>query len=192
MIDIDEFHRALKPLTDRVRLIISRAVLRLVQDLSGVQLVQVEALKGEVIDQAEHLQAYGYASHPLPGAEAVVAAVGGARNHPLILVIADRRYRPGLEAGETIIHDDQGQTIHVRRDGVVVTTDKLFRVEAATIELHASERVRIEADAVEIHATDHVRIDAGGAGVTYWPDKTDDWRQGLPTVNHPPSPPEHG
>lgn len=176
MIDLADVHRVLKPVTDRLRLVIGRAVLRLVQDLPGVQLVQVEALAGEVIDQAEHFQAYGFASHPLLGAEAIVAAVGAARNHPVVIVIADRRYRPQLAAGEAILFDDQGQTVHVKRDGVVVTTDKVFRVEAQT---------------VEIHATDRVRIDAGGAGVTYWPDHTDDWRQGLPTTNHPPSPPEH-
>lgn len=176
VIDRRDFARLVKPVADRVALSIGRAVLRLVSEMPGVQLVQVEALRGEVIDQAEHLQPYGYASHPLPGAEAVVAAVGGSRNHPLILVVADRRYRPGLEPGEAIVYDDQGQTIHLKRDGIVLTTDKRFRIEAKEVEIHASDRLR---------------IDAGGAGVTFWPDHTDDWRQGLPTANHPPAPPEH-
>lgn len=176
--------RALKPIAGRVALVISRAVLRLVQEMPGVQVVQVEALKGEVIDQAEHLQAYGFASSPLPGAEAVLAAVGGSRNHPLVLVIADRRYRPALEAGEAILHDDQGQVVHITRDGIRIRSTLPVTVET-------SDTFRVAAETVEIHATDHVRIDAGGAGVTYWPNKTDDWRQGLPTVNHPPSPPEH-
>jgi phage baseplate assembly protein V len=168
--------RLIKPLADRVALAIGRAVLRLVSERAGVQLVQVEGLKGDVLDKVEHLQAYGFASHPLPGAEAVVLAIGGARNHPLVVVIADRRYRPGLEAGETIIHDDQGQVIHIARDRILLKTDALLRIEAAEVEIHGDTRVR---------------IDAGGAGVTYFPDSTHDWRQGLPTVNHPPAPPEH-
>lgn len=176
MLERRDVARLIKPLADRVALAIGRAVLRLVAEAPGVQLVQVEALAGEVIDRAEHLQAYGFASHPLPGAEAVLVAVGGARNHPLVIVIADRRHRPPLEAGETILHDDQGQTVHMARDRILIKTDKLLRIEAKE---------------VEIHATDRVGIDAGGAGVTYFPDSTHDWRQGLPTVNHPPAPPEH-
>ena len=178
MIDHRAVGRLIKPLADRAALAIGRAVLRLVKDAAGVQLVQIEALKDEVIDRVEHLQTYGFASHPLPGAEAILLALGGVRNKPvvIVIVIADRRHRPGLEAGETIIFDDQGQVIHIARDHIVVKTDKLFRVEAKEVEIHGQTRVR---------------IDAGGAGVTYFPDHTDDWRQGLPTSNHPPAPPEH-
>ena len=181
----------LRSVIDRGLLAVGRGVLRLVQEATGTQLVQVEALKNEVLDLAEHMQPYGYASHPLPGAEAVVLANGGSRNHPLIVIIADRRYRPSLQAGETILHDDQGQVIHIARDKILIRTDKTVRVEAQRVEIVAAETARIEAQTVEIHGSDHVRIDAGGAGVTYWPSRTDDWRQGLPTSNHPPAPPEH-
>ena len=78
------------------------------------------------------------------------------------------------EAGK--IYDPEEQVIHLKRDRILIHTDKLLRLEAKE---------------VEIHGDDRVRIDAGGAGVTYFPNKTDDWRQGLPTANHPPSPPEH-
>lgn len=182
--DRGSISRMVKPVADRVALTIGRAVLRLVKEAAGVQLVQIEALKGEVIDQAEHLQQYGFASSPLPGAEAVVAAVGGARNHPIVLVIADRRYRPSLQPGEAILHDDQGQVIHISRDGVLVTTEKPITISTTGL-------FRVDANEVEIHGKVKVKIDAGGAGVTYTPTKTDDWRQGLPVVNHPPSPPEH-
>ena len=191
MMDHRAVGRLIKPLVDKINLAVGRAILRLVKEAAGVQLVQVEALKGEVLDRVEHLQTYGFASHPLPGAEAILLALGGTRNKPIIIVIADRRHRPELEAGETIIHDDQGQVIHIARDRILVHTNKLVRVEAQRVEIVAAETARIEAQTVEIHGSDHVRIDAGGAGVTYFPDHTDDWRQGLPTSNHPPSPPEH-
>ena len=156
---------------------VGRAVLRLVSDKAGLQLVQVEALQGEVLDRVEHMQPFGFASHPLPGAEAVIVSVGGSRNHPLAVVIADRRHRPACAAGETVIHNSTtGQTITLSAAGVTVKTPGLFRVEA---------------ESVEIHATEFVKLDAGGAGVTYRPSVTEDWREGLPTVPSPPSPPEH-
>ena len=57
-----------------------------------LQTVQVVGLPDEIIDGAERFQMYGITSHPLPGADALVLAVGGIRQHPVIL-IDDRRYR---------------------------------------------------------------------------------------------------
>ena len=181
----------MRSVVDRGLLGVGRGVLRGVDEQDGIQLVQVEALKNEVIDGAEHMERYGMAAHPLPGAEPVVLANAGSRNHPLVIAITDRRYRPALEPGEVVIHDDQGQVVHLTRDGITVRTSKTVRVEATRVEIVAAETARIEAQTVEIHGSDHVRIDAGGAGVTYWPDRTDDWRKGLPKTDIPPAPPEH-
>ena len=189
MLDHRAVGRLIKPLADKINLAVGRAILRLVKEATGVQLVQVEALKGEVLDRVEHLQTYGFASHPLPGAEAILLALGGTRNKPIIVVIADRRHRPGLEAGETIIHDDQGQVIHIARDHILVHTDKLSADRGA--ERSRSSPPRRPDRGADRRDHGVVRIDAGGAGVTYFPNSTHDWRQGLPTSNHPPSPPEH-
>lgn len=181
----------LRSVIDRGLLAIGRGVLRLVIEKTGLQLVQVEALKGEVLDLVEHMQPYGLASHPIPGAEAVVVAVGGSRNHPLSIVIADRRHRPAVSPGDTKIHDNRLQIIHLHEDGITITTDKVVNVAAKEVRVVSGDLTRIDSRVVEIHGSEHVRIDAGGAGVTYWPSHTDDWRQGLPTSNHPPAPPEH-
>lgn len=150
--------RDFRSVIDRGLLAIGRGVLKLVSEHPGVQLVQVEALKGEVIDQAEHMQAYGFASHPLSGAEAVINAVGGSRNHPLIVVIADRRHRPALAPGEAIVHDDQGQFVHLRRDGITVHTDKNVRIEGSRIEVVATDAVHVEAPSVEVESAALTKI----------------------------------
>ena len=49
VIDHRAVGRLIKPLADRVALAIGRAVLRLVAERPGVQLVQVEGLKGDVL-----------------------------------------------------------------------------------------------------------------------------------------------
>ena len=50
---------------------------------------------------------YGITSHPLKGADALVLAVGGIRQHPIVL-IDDRRYRVReLEEGEVCIYTDE-------------------------------------------------------------------------------------
>ncbi|WP_046080447.1 phage baseplate assembly protein V [Halomonas sp. HG01] len=114
------WQRLAGPLWRRIRLLVSRGVLKLVDDSLKLQGVQVTLLGGEPA-QAERFQQYGITSHPHPGAEAVVAAVGGARAHLVALAVDDRRYRlKGLARGEMAIYDDQGQKVHLTRSGIVI------------------------------------------------------------------------
>ena len=117
---IRTFERLSRELRRRVMLMVGRAVLTVVNDDTPLQTVQVEALPGEIIDGAERFQIYGFTSHPKPGADALVLAVGGNRTHPVIL-IDDRRTRPkDLAEGEVMIHagrDDQ--YIHLKEDGSI-------------------------------------------------------------------------
>lgn len=111
------------PLRRRVMLMIGRAVLQAVNDDTSCQTVQITALKGEVLDNVERPTQYGFASHPHPGADVVLLAVGGNRDHGLAICVGDRRYRlTGLQAGEVALHDDQGQVIKLARTGIEVTT----------------------------------------------------------------------
>lgn len=77
--------RLLAPLRRRVLLMIGRGVLRLIDDAPMRQRLQVVALDGEVLDDVERMQQYGYTSHPPPGSDALVAALGGMRQHPVVL-----------------------------------------------------------------------------------------------------------
>lgn len=114
------FQRVMGPVWRRLRLLVSRGVLKLVDDSLKLQSVQVALLGGEPA-WAERFQQYGFTCHPHPGAEAVVAAVGGARAHLVALSVDDRRYRlVGLAQGEMAIYDDQGQKVHLTRDGIVI------------------------------------------------------------------------
>lgn len=108
-------------LAGRMRNSIGRAVLRLVDDASRLQAVQVETQADVVRDSAEHFQHYGFTSHALPGAEGIALAVGGSTDHTVVINVDDRRYRlAGLQAGEVAIYDDQGQSVHLTRSGIVV------------------------------------------------------------------------
>ena len=81
--------RLLAPLRRRVMLMIGRGVVRLVDDTHRRQRVQVEALSGEILDDVERWQQYGFTSHPPVGSEAVVLALGGMRQHSAAVVVED-------------------------------------------------------------------------------------------------------
>jgi len=114
------WQRLMGPVWRRIRLLVSRGVLKLVDDSLKLQSVQVTLL-GDQPAYAERFQQYGFTSHPHPGAEAIVAAVGGARAHLVALSVDDRRYRlKALAKGEVAIYDDQGQRVHLTRAGIVI------------------------------------------------------------------------
>jgi len=128
------------PLRRRVQLMVGRAVLVAVDDSSKCQTVQITALKGEVLDGVERVTEYGFTSHPHPGAEAVLLAVGGNRANGVVIAAGDRRYRlTGLAAGEVALHDDQGQVIKLARDGMEITTSKPITVNALKVIVNSDD-----------------------------------------------------
>ncbi|ECV7453773.1 phage baseplate assembly protein domain-containing protein, partial [Escherichia coli] len=55
------------------------------------------------------------------GAEAVVLFPDGDRSHAVVVTVSDRRYRlKGLQTGEVAVYDDQGQSVTLAREGIVV------------------------------------------------------------------------
>ncbi len=125
---------ALRELGSRVRMMFGRGVLRSVTDTGPRQQVQVELLKDELRDGLEHMQNYGFTSHPT-GGDCAVAFNGGNREQGIVLVIDDRRYRIPLEAGEVAMYDDQGNKIELLRDMVKVTAVQHVEVMAPTIKV---------------------------------------------------------
>jgi len=118
--DRRQMSRLLSPIWRRMRLLVSRGVLQMSKDATGLQEVQV-TLQGDEPAWAERFQQYGLTSVPHGGAEAVVASVGGARAHLVALVVDDRRYRmASLKTGEVAIYDSLGQSVHLTREGIVI------------------------------------------------------------------------
>ncbi len=180
--------RALARVANRVRMLVARAVIRLVNDAAGIQVVQVSALQGETRAQLERFQEYGFSSVPFPGAEAVVLFVGGDRGHGLVLAVDDRRYRiRSLEPGEVALYTDEGDEIVLRRDHkievtsageVTVSGATLVRVESAgalelegaTVAIAASGAITLSAPSVEIQG--HEFLDHQHTGVDTGPGNT--------------------
>lgn len=124
----------IRDLSNRVMMMFGRGVLRSVNDSNGRQQLQVELLKGELRDGVEHMQNYGFTSHP-KGGDVAVAFIGGNREQGIVLVVDDRRYRISLEPGEVAIYDDQGNKIELLREMIKVTAVQHVEVVAPTIKL---------------------------------------------------------
>ena len=151
-----------------VKNLISRCSVALVNAKGKLQALQIRMLAGEVKDGVEHLEPYGYTSHPLRGAEGVAVFPGGDRSHGVVIVVADRRYRlQGLKPGEVALHDDQGQCVHLTREGIVV------KGAGKPITITEASKLRVECPIECTHdITD--RVDGGGSSMAAMRDTYND------------------
>jgi phage baseplate assembly protein V len=93
----------------RIMGMVARAIVNTVDDGRKLQTLQVELLEGEIQNEVERFQHYGFTSHPKAGAEAIGVAIGGTRGHMVVIAVDDRRFRlVNLEEGEVALYDDIG------------------------------------------------------------------------------------
>ena len=145
--------RLLERLSRRMRNIVARGVISLVRDARKWQSAQLELLDGEVLDDAERAQQYGFSPVPHAGAEAVVLFVGADRSHPVVLAVDDRRYRvQALKDGEVAIYTDEGDRIHLKRQRTIEVCTRHFV-------LKAEEDVTIETKNFSVQAAEGVRME---------------------------------
>lgn len=159
-----------------VKMVFGRGVIRAVKDTGARQQTQVEMLKNEIIDNVEHMQNYGFTSHP-KGGDCAVAFNGGSREQGIVLVIDDRRYRIPLLAGEVAMYDDLGNKIELLREMVKITAVQHVEVVAPTIkligdlELVGNMKILGDIDSTGTITSNGKRIDSththadGGSGV---------------------------
>jgi len=144
--------RLLAPVKRGLSLMIYRAIARVISDEGKLQTWQVDALSDETLDGLERFGAYGLASKPHTGAEAIVVSVGGTRSHGVIIGVEDRRYRlTGLSDGEVALYDDLGQVVHLARNGLKVKSPLPVSIESDVSVAFKAPKITMDAD--EITAT---------------------------------------
>jgi phage baseplate assembly protein V len=154
---IATMQRLMAPIHRRVMLMVSRAVLNVVSDGLTIQGLQVTALNGEVRDDVERFQQWGFTSVPLPGAEGVMVAVAGNHDHGIVIAVEDRRYRLlGLASGEVALYDDLGQKVHLTRTGIVVHSTHILLdapLVETTLDLHVGGSIVAQGNITDSNAT---------------------------------------
>ena len=138
------------PIAGRVRNMIARGVIETADDSKKAQTLKAEMLDGEVHDDIEHFQMVGFSSVPQAGAEVIVIFAGGLRSHGIAIATVDRASRlKDLQPGECAIHDDQGQWVWIKRDGIFIETDKPIMIRGETVTIEA-ETATVNAETVNL------------------------------------------
>jgi len=109
----------------RIYNMLARAILvKKVDDTKLLQEHDIELLADEKRVGVERFQfpfltSVPHVENKLGNLEEIAASVAGNRSNMVIIVADDRRYRIcGLEQGELMIHDEQGQQVHITRKGI--------------------------------------------------------------------------
>lgn len=132
MSPIEQIDRRIRAFLGGIRLAF-RGITTLVKAAGAVQLVQLDALAGEQLQDAELFQQYGFTSNPLPGTMAIVLPIGGRTAHGVIVATEHGSYRlKNLAPGEVALYTDEGDCIVFKRGRVVEVTTATFRVNAST------------------------------------------------------------
>lgn len=113
----------MKSILQRLVTLVSRGVVRQVDDSKKVRELQIGLLEGETRGEVEQFQQYGFTSVPQSGAELVAVCIDGRREHAVVIATEDRRYRiKNLQNGEVAIYTDQGDKIVLKRGGTIAVT----------------------------------------------------------------------
>ena len=152
--------RLANALRRRISLLIGRAVIRAVKADGGRVLLTLDMLNDETSGAVELAEPWGFTSIPLEGAEAVTLAVMGERGNKVAISLGDRRHRPkdGVP-GESILFDDQGQRIAVRRDGIEITAPLGLRIKTPSMTVNGKA----------VSTVDHLVEVGSGSSSGRWP-----------------------
>lgn len=142
-----------------------RGVAALVKAAGAVQLVQLDALQGEQLQDAELFQHYGMTSNPPAGTMAIVLPIGGRTAHGIVIATEHGSYRlKSLASGEVALYSRFGQVVKLRQDG--------------GIDFHAPGDIDLRGDNVRLHGESSLIFECKGHGQKWLPNRVDTWQIG--------------
>ena len=143
---------AIERLYRRVLMVVGRGRITTGRDTGSVQQLQVRFGQMETVDNLPRLAEYGFNSMPPGDADAIVVFAGGNRSDGVIVATGHQTYRMrSLKVGEVSISDDQGQSVYLTRDGIVI--------KGAGKPVLITDTPEITLDAATVHVTGDVMVD---------------------------------
>mgnify|MGYP003654627407 CR=1 FL=1 len=114
-----------------------RGTVQRVNDSTLLQSLQLRISQGatpaedDLVENVENFAPYGLTAVPVDptaagAAEAIVVNVSADSEHPVIIAVADRRYRvTGLASGDVCVYNAAGQSIKLLSDRIVIESGSI-------------------------------------------------------------------
>ncbi len=124
MVGLQDIKRFLAPIQRKIFLLIGRAIVAAINDSETTQKLQLKLLADEIVTDLERFEEYGFSTYPWENAEALAGFINGNRDHGIVIVVHDRRYRPDyLTQGEVVLYTEEDHTtpfrVHLKRSRIL-------------------------------------------------------------------------
>jgi phage gp45-like len=124
---IDQLNRLLSPLYKRLASMICKAVIKSLDDTTGLQTYKLYLMKDEVIECVERLAEFGFTSIPPEESEAIVVFANGSRSKGVVIATDSARYRLKLsEKGSTAIYNKNGDYVKISKDKIEIFANEII------------------------------------------------------------------
>lgn len=139
--------------------------------------LQVEHQSGEVRQDVEHMEPYGFSSEPYTDKKTDAITFYTDESHELgfVMCVTDRRFRvKSLKTGEVVIYDDKKRHIYLKRDCIDIdgVDDPINIHTKGDINITSNANINIKADS-EVNVTaDKVNVKASTSTVVTCPQNT--------------------
>ncbi len=151
----------------KIRRLLGRGLIRRVKYANKIRYFQIQQEGGTPLDDVEHMEPFGFTSHPLPNSETVVLAFNGNGSHSVAIVAGDQRYRIVIDEGEAAMYNHFGDKVHIKKDRTI-SVEAAVKVELVTPHTHMTGKLTV-AETIEakgwIESGDYMKaatsIDAG-------------------------------
>jgi phage baseplate assembly protein V len=149
----------------RLQLVIGRGRIRVVDDSTPAQTLQVQLGADETKDALPRIAEYGFTSNPPPGTDAVVIFLAGERTNGVVVATNNQQFRMrNLETGEVAIYDNRGRFVLLGAGGIHVqgNADPILVETTGTITANAGGDINATSSggAVNVTAAASIKLEA--------------------------------
>ena len=143
MIDIK---RIVTPMKNAIKGLVSRSIVKSVDDTGEIQSLQLELCSGELKDGVKRYQNYGFSSNPPIESEGVAVLVGASKHDCIAVNVENRKFRfKNMKSGEVVLYTDEGDSIAFKRDHKIM--------------IDASEGGHVQINSSEVSITGNLTVD---------------------------------
>ncbi len=127
---------------------------------------QIETAAGETVENAKHLEPFGFTSQAPVGSETLIFNVQGSRINNVVLNIGNRELRfQELKDGEVAMYDTSGNLLHFKNGGIIdFKAADTMKQTAQTINISGSAAVNVNPKSAAV-STDSLTVKAKTASI---------------------------
>ncbi len=145
------------PIVNKINLMFSQCVIKIVTDKNKTQTIQTELQDGEVREKVERWQEYGFTCNPPSNSEALCLFLGGERDRGFIIATENKNYRIlNLKEGEVCLYTHEKDKIHFQNENKLLIQTKEFSIEDKKHILTAEESVAVKTKEFSIEDKKHI------------------------------------